>query len=941
MLLRSICLQAVLVAGFGISVVSPHTNDREPVPAAKGNFTEYELPTPRSGPSVVVIDRDDTVWVALARAGKIGHFRAGVVTEYALPAQAFPVGLAIDNGGNIWFSDIRRNKIGRLDPRTRNVRDYDIPTAESWPFFIVITPDGHLWFSERLGNNIGRLNPTTGRIDEFPVPTKHAQPAGMTVTPDGDIFFTENSGNKIGRINPRTASISEYAVPTPMTPSPFYGLAGIASDRSGNVWFAEVDGLLGLIRSGSATVEEIRLPTPNVRPAGVAIDAWQRVWYTELDGNCISSYDPKLGKLRRYLIPTGAPDQRPMGPPEVTARGELPAPGAAARTSRPFGIALDSRGQVWFSQQYGHKLGTLRPELITVFEPSGLVTDARAPVVVQHRLTGAELRYRLNGQPTSAGAWLDVTRLKPGRHTLTVDAVLAGRVHSASTSFLLSPSTIQSVFPLLNHVAPGEMPSASRDAFLKRLRAAEASIEAGETGPFREVVRDMLVQATAPGSRFAPMFADLVSARLRHLDQFASREYTVRIAGSGVRPERLLVEVGDSVRFVSHGPAPSGDALKPHVLASADGEFRSAALGPQASWAHTFVREGTYEYRCTEHPNVRGRVVVGPRTTHIVEFPLAGPARVPGVLAVDAADNIWFTAGGGGFSRLTDVPLNNRLGRISARGEIREYQTPTIDSAPTSIHVDQKGDVWFTERAGNNIGRLNPETGVVSEYPLPTPLSGATGITVAPDGRVWFAAKLVSKIGVLDPVTGLITEYDTPSPKSEPSTIVAEESGDIWFDERANDRIVRFTPSTGVMKEYAVPTPRSRVVGLVPDPRGYVWFLQLAGNKVGRLDKRSGSVVEYSIPTPQSTPFKLALDGDGRVWFTQVFGNKVGVLDNGRFYEFEIPTRDSMPGGIVIDSRGHVWFSQQAGNKIAMIPHGARKPTVNRSLGTLTSGERQ
>jgi plastocyanin len=49
---------------------------------------------------------------------------------------------------------------------------------------------------------------------------------------------------------------------------------------------------------------------------------------------------------------------------------------------------------------------------------------------------------------------------------------------------------------------------------------------------------------------------------------------------------------------------------EPHVVASADGLFRSPALDQNDSFRFTFEKPGTYRYICSIHPNMRATVTV-------------------------------------------------------------------------------------------------------------------------------------------------------------------------------------------------------------------------------------------------------------------------------------------------------------------------------------------
>ena len=79
--------------------------------------------------------------------------------------------------------------------------EFPVPTANSGPFGITAGPDGNLWFTELVGNKIGRISPTPKhKLVEFPVPMANSEPASITAGPDGNLWFTEFNGNKIGQL---------------------------------------------------------------------------------------------------------------------------------------------------------------------------------------------------------------------------------------------------------------------------------------------------------------------------------------------------------------------------------------------------------------------------------------------------------------------------------------------------------------------------------------------------------------------------------------------------------------------------------------------------------------------------------------------------------------------------------------------------------------------
>jgi len=82
-------------------------------------------------------------------------------------------------------------------------------------------------------------------------------------------------------------------------------------------------------------------------------------------------------------------------------------------------------------------------------------------------------------------------------------------------------------------------------------------------------------------------------------------------------------------------------------------------------------------------------------------------------------------------------------------GTITEFPVPTSSSQPAGITAGPDGNLWFTERLGDKIGRITPKQGKITEFPTPTTGSEPEGITAGPANTtsVWFTESLSNKIG--------------------------------------------------------------------------------------------------------------------------------------------------------------------------------------------------
>src|SRR5204863_6546267 len=93
--------------------------------------------------------------------------------------------------------------------------------------------------------------------------------------------------------------------------------------------------------------------------------------------------------------------------------------------------------------------------------------------------------------------------------------------------------------------------------------------------------------------------------------------------------------------------------------------------------------------------------------------------------------------------------------------QFTQFNTPTPNSEPYDLAY-AAGMIWFTERASNQIGRLDVTTRVIDEFAIPTANSAPTGIAVAPDGHIWFTERVGNQLGRF--TAGLATFDEFPYP---------------------------------------------------------------------------------------------------------------------------------------------------------------------------------
>ncbi len=248
---------------------------------------------------------------------------AVTITEFStgISASRAPYHLTAGPDGNIWFTEISGNRIGRITPRgpSPSSRQASLPTATSGASRPVPTatsgsprnrpyrPDHALRaaspssasaahglsdpLKSRPGRTaisgspssaairIGRITPQ-GSVTEFSTGISAQQPHGITAGPDGNLWFTEQFG-RIGRITPQ-GSVTEFSTGISANSQP----AGITAGPDGNLWFTQpLDDHIGRITPQGTVSEFSAGITAGGFTEGITAGPDGNLWFSEINGS--------------------------------------------------------------------------------------------------------------------------------------------------------------------------------------------------------------------------------------------------------------------------------------------------------------------------------------------------------------------------------------------------------------------------------------------------------------------------------------------------------------------------------------------------------------------------------------------------------------------------------------------------------------------------------
>lgn len=222
-----------------------------------------------------------------------------------------------------------------------------------------------------------------GALVEYHIPTHHSTTEFIAPAGDGNLWFTESGKNKIGRIT-TAGVITEFSAGSSSVPN------DIRTGPDGHAWFGTYtpDAIGRVAYDGS--VQLFPIPAPTGHPEQLVADRPRdAIWFTELQNQAIGEFSLATHTFTEFTV--------------------LP-PSGGTRV-KPFAIALDRAGNVWFSDNANSQVdemsssGTIlqRLALPAPFGPGSLI-----PWRMTRGVGGDLWLVEINGGPQGHGSTVKV-----------------------------------------------------------------------------------------------------------------------------------------------------------------------------------------------------------------------------------------------------------------------------------------------------------------------------------------------------------------------------------------------------------------------------------------------------------------------------------------------------------------------------------------------------
>ena len=270
-------------------------------------ITEYELPRLELATHDVSGDAQGNVWYSTHRSSYVGKLdpKTGKVTEFNVPdvdPNALPGThwIHVDKKGIVWGSENWAHNIWRLDPKSNQFSrvHWNVPEPINAPMGgnYALDPEGFIW--RVRGKNVSKVDALTGEVVKNYPTKKFAQTYGSAMSDDGR-YFGGGAWPRDGVVvvDTKTGEVFEP------DSSPNSGPARGEFDPFGNYWAGGRGGLLVEFDITKKRIVEYRLPTPYTALYTAHPDKNGEVWAGESHSGRYVRFNPKTGVWTEYMLP--------------------------------------------------------------------------------------------------------------------------------------------------------------------------------------------------------------------------------------------------------------------------------------------------------------------------------------------------------------------------------------------------------------------------------------------------------------------------------------------------------------------------------------------------------------------------------------------------------------------------------------------------------------
>ena len=243
-----------------------------------------------------------------------------IMTTYELPrSDAAPHDAVLGPDGYIWYNDFVSPYIGKMNPKTGEAIEFDIPIQK--PGYAVgshaldFDDDGMIYAAGMHQAMVVKFDPNTEEMETFLFPhwdvdgaTNDARltvldPRGNSV--NGLIWVNGYKGGEMGVAYQVDLGTNEWTEVTHPPSAPPHNAYDVIADSQNNMYGINMD-KEHVWKTDAKTLETsfYQIPTPGAGGRRGNVDAKDRLWWAQYRGNGIGMFDPVTEKIMEWQMPT-------------------------------------------------------------------------------------------------------------------------------------------------------------------------------------------------------------------------------------------------------------------------------------------------------------------------------------------------------------------------------------------------------------------------------------------------------------------------------------------------------------------------------------------------------------------------------------------------------------------------------------------------------------
>lgn len=215
-----------------MAITDPETGATEYISQSKGGTEYHEFGSVageiavfngRNGPHSLALHQNGKYYVTNTSTNSIGVFNPESMEWEPLHfighGAVYPHTIRVDSKGIVWFTLAGSEQVGKLDPTTGKTQVVNLPKVKpggisggTTPYGIDIDPiHGDVWYTRLFGDRIGRIDPETLEVTEYKSPVRG--PRRMRFDRAGILWVTGYSEGMLARIETDGFETTVYQMP--------------------------------------------------------------------------------------------------------------------------------------------------------------------------------------------------------------------------------------------------------------------------------------------------------------------------------------------------------------------------------------------------------------------------------------------------------------------------------------------------------------------------------------------------------------------------------------------------------------------------------------------------------------------------------------------------------------------------------------------------------